>query len=116
MIGFIAIDAEDLNTVNGITFYDHGETPGLGGEIDNPNWQGGWKGKKVYAGDGSVALRVLKGAADSGSPKIDYEVDGISGATLTINGVSGLVQYWFGGQDTFKPYLTRLREEKGLPL
>ena len=113
MIGFIAIDAGDLNSVNGITFYDHAETPGLGGEIDNPNWQGGWKGKKLYAGDGTVALRVAKGAADRGSPDIDYRVDGISGATLTINGVSGLVQYWFGGE-AFKPYLDRLRKEKGL--
>ena len=113
MIGFMAIDADDLNTVNGITFYDHAETPGLGGEIDNPRWQGRWRGKKVYAGDGSVALKVAKGAADSGSPDIDYRVDGISGATLTINGVTGLVQYWFGG-DAFKSYLDRLREEKGL--
>ena len=115
MIGFMALDAKDLNTVNGITFYDHGETPGLGGEIDNPIWQGHWKGKKVYGGDGTVALKVVKGAADSGSPDIDYRVDGISGATLTINGVTGLVQYWFGG-DAFKPYLDRLRKEKGLPL
>ncbi len=115
MIGFIAVDAKDLNTINGITFYDHGETPGLGGEIDNPIWQGHWKGKKVYGDDGTVALKVLKGAADSGSPNIDYEVDGISGATLTINGVTGLVQYWFGGA-AFKPYLDRLREEKGQPL
>jgi Na+-transporting NADH:ubiquinone oxidoreductase subunit C len=115
MIGFIALDADDLNTINGITFYDHGETPGLGGEIDNPTWQGRWKGKKVYAADGAVALKVLKGAADSGSPDFDNQVDGISGATLTINGVTGLVQYWFG-DDAFKPYLDRLREEKGLPL
>jgi len=113
MIGFMAVDAGDLNTINGITFYDHGETPGLGGEIDNPVWQGHWKGKKVYGGDGSVALKVLKGAADSGSPEIEYQVDGISGATLTINGVTGLVQYWFGGK-AFKPYLDRLREEKGV--
>jgi Na+-transporting NADH:ubiquinone oxidoreductase subunit C len=116
MIGFIAVDAKDFNTINGITFYDHAETPGLGGEIDNPNWQGGWKGKKVYADDGTLALRVLKGAVDGGSPEADYQVDGISGATLTINGVTGLVQYWFGGQDTFKSYLERLRKEKGLPL
>ena len=115
MIGFIAVDAGDLNTVNGITFYDHGETPGLGGEIDNPAWQGRWQGKKIYGGDGSVALKVVKGAADPASTDIDHWVDGISGATLTINGVTGLVQYWFGG-DAFKPYLDRLREEKGLPL
>ena len=112
MIGFIALDADDLNTINGITFYDHGETPGLGGEIDNPAWQGRWKGKKIYGEDGKVALKVMKGAADSASETIEYQVDGISGATLTINGVTNLVQYWFG-MDAFRPYLDRLRKEKG---
>ena len=45
--------------VSGITFYEHGETAGLGGEVDNPDWKKSWEGKKIYS-DGSVALRVVK--------------------------------------------------------
>jgi Na+-transporting NADH:ubiquinone oxidoreductase subunit C len=104
LYGFLAIGG-DLNTVLGITFYEHAETPGLGGEIDNPAWQAQWAEKKVYDKDGSVELQVVKGAADKNSP---YQVDGLSGATLTANGVTNLVKYWLG-DDGFKKLLERLK-------
>jgi Na+-transporting NADH:ubiquinone oxidoreductase subunit C len=107
LYGFLAISG-DLNTVKGITFYEHGETPGLGGEVDNPAWKAKWAGKKLYDKDGRIQLNVAKGTAEQNNP---HQVDGISGATLTANGVTNLVQYWLG-DDGFKKLLKRL-EGKG---
>jgi Na+-transporting NADH:ubiquinone oxidoreductase subunit C len=107
LYGFLAVSG-DLNTVKGITFYEHGETPGLGGEIDNPAWKAKWTGKKLYDKDGSMQLHVAKGTAEQNNP---HQVDGISGATLTANGVTNLVKYWLG-DDGFKKLLKRL-EGKG---
>ncbi len=104
LYGFLALDG-DLNTVRGITFYEHAETPGLGGEIDNPDWKAKWTGKKLYDKDGSLQLHVVKGVADKNNP---HQVDGLSGATLTANGVTNLVKFWLG-DDGFKKLLERLQ-------
>jgi len=64
LYGFVALE-QDLNTVAGMGFYDHAETPGLGGEVDNPRWKAQWPGKKVYGSDGAVKLALLKGAVDT---------------------------------------------------
>ncbi len=95
LYGFLALEA-DANTVFGLSFYDHKETPGLGGEVDNPKWKAIWKGKKVYDADGQAALSVVKGAVNPASSTIDYEVDGLAGATLTSRGVSNMITYWLG--------------------
>lgn len=108
MYGFLALEG-DATTVKGITFYEDGETPGLGGEINNPRWQANWEGKKVYDEQGRERLRVVKGSPDPGSPEAVYQVDGLSGATLTANGVSYAIQYWMGEQ-AFGPFLAWLRE------
>lgn len=109
MYGFLALEA-DANTVAGIGFYEHGETPGLGGEIDNPSWQENWEGKKLYDEDGEVAIRVIKGAVGEGTPQREHTVDGLSGATITANGVNHMVRFWVG-EAGFGPYLERLRTE-----
>ncbi len=109
MYGFLAV-GDDLNTVRGITFYEHAETPGLGGEIDNPLWKAKWTGKKLYDDQGTYKLEVVKGAAATSGPGAEHQVDGISGATLTANGVSYSVAYWMG-DDGFKNLLERLRAE-----
>ncbi len=94
LYGYLALD-KDLNTVRGIIFYEHGETPGLGGEIENPRWCKLWEGRKVYDDSGEVKLSVIKGQA--GSPDTDpHHVDGLSGATMTSRGVTNLVQFWLG--------------------
>lgn len=112
MYGFISLDYGDLNTVRGITFYDHGETPGLGAEIENPRWRAHWvDGKRVYNDQGQVELRVVKTEVDPQSPEAAHQIDALSGATLTADGVSDLVEYWFGA-DAFKPYLDQLRNDK----
>ena len=104
LYGYLSLDS-DLNTVRGIEYYDHKETPGLGGEVDNPNWKSDWYGKRIYNDDGSVALYVAKGASST-----DYEIDGISGATLTTNGVSNMIKYWLG-DNGYGPIIKNLNEE-----
>lgn len=102
LYGFLALDA-DLNTVRGITYYQHKETPGLGGEVDNPRWKAGWTGRKVYGDDGDVELSVIKGQA--GPPEnAPYKVDGLSGATITSNGVTYMIDFWLG-ENGFGPFL-----------
>ena len=103
LYGYLSLSS-DLNTVQGIEYYEHKETPGLGGEVDNPNWKGGWKGKKIFTETGAVNLKVVKGTSSS-----DYEIDGISGATLTTNGVTNMIQYWLG-DEAYGPVLKNLKE------
>ena len=102
--GFIALDAADMNTVKCLLFYEQGETAGLGGEIENPLWTAKWVDKKAF--DGSApAVKVVKGTGNG-----DFEVDGISGATLTGNGVTGTVDYWLAA---YRPFLEKLAAENG---
>ena len=102
--GFISVDT-DGQTIRGITFYEHGETPGLGGEVDNPRWKGLWLGRQIYDKEGNVAIRVVKGTA--GTPEADpFRVDGLSGATLTSNGVSYTLAFWLGDEG-FGPFLDK---------
>jgi len=111
MYAYVALDA-DLNTIRGISFYEHGETPGLGGEIENPNWQAGWKGKRVYDADDAVVLQVVKSGKTDGV-SAEHRIDGISGATMTGNGVSAMLQFWFG-ENGFGPLLQTLQHQGGL--
>lgn len=109
LYGFVSLDS-DLNTIDGLKFYDHKETPGLGGEVDNPSWQAKWKGKLVYGESGDVEIQVIKGLVDSNSPKAVHQIDGLAGATLTSYGVSQLLNYWLGEQG-FEPFLENLRQQ-----
>lgn len=104
--GFIALDA-DLVTIRGITYYEHGETPGLGGEVDNTDWKQQWKGKKAFDPKGKVAIRVIKGKAPADA---EHEIDGLSGATITSQGVTKMMQFWLG-ENGFGKYLDRLRKQ-----
>jgi Na+-transporting NADH:ubiquinone oxidoreductase subunit C len=107
LYGYLALDT-DLNTIRGLTFYQHGETAGLGGEVDNPRWKALWQGRKAFDEAGSPVIGVARGVA--GSPEEDpHRVDGISGATLTARGVTHLVQFWLG-ENGFGPYLDHLEE------
>ena len=106
LFGYISIE-NDFNTVAGLEFYEHKETPGLGAEVDNPKWKAIWPGKQVDQGD-QVAIQVLKGSVPMGSNEKQWQVDGLSGATLTTKGVDKLVRYWLGEQG-FKPLLENLR-------
>ncbi len=108
LYGFLALEP-DANTVSGLGFYEHGETPGLGGEVDNPKWKALWEGKKLYGEQGEVEIQVVKGAVDSKTPNAEHKVDGLAGATLTSNGVSNLLRFWVG-ENGFGPYLKRMQQ------
>ncbi len=108
MYGFLALEA-DGQTVKSINFYDQAETPGLGGEVVNPNWRALWQGKKVYNDAGEPVLRLIKGVVDTNKAGSEFKVDGLAGATLTSNGVSNLVKYWMSAEG-FAPYLDKIRK------
>lgn len=110
MYAYVAIDS-DLTTIRGVSFYQHGETPGLGGEVENRSWLQGWQGKEVYNDNGQVDLEFVKGAMAEDKEARLHQIDGLSGATLTTNGVENLMEFWFG-EHGFKPFLARLKEEK----
>jgi len=107
LYGFLAVEA-DGQTIVGLSYYEHAETPGLGGEVDNPKWKKMWSGKKVYGADGNVAIEVVKGSVVPGTSGEEYKVDGLAGATLTSRGVSNMLQYWMG-EEGYKKYLTKIQ-------
>ncbi len=99
--GFLCLE-QDLQKIRGITFYDHGETPGLGGEVDNPNWKALWSGKAIYDEAGELRLEVTK----FGKVADDrYQVDGISGATITSVAVGFFIQTWMS-EAGYGPFLS----------
>ncbi len=106
LYGFVALDlvnAADGATglkVKGLTYYKHGETPGLGGEVDNPLFKDRWPGRLIYDKEWNVKVEVVKNA----STESEYQVDALSGATLTSNGVTNMLRFWLG-EDGFGPYL-----------
>ncbi|MFV0450281.1 MAG: Na(+)-translocating NADH-quinone reductase subunit C [Vibrio sp.] len=105
MYAFIAVET-DGNTVSGITYYEQGETPGLGGEIENPNWRAQFVGKKLFDDNHKPAIKVVKGGAPQGS---EHGVDALSGATLTSNGVQHTFDFWLGDMG-FGPFLAKVRD------
>ncbi|MBR5415092.1 MAG: Na(+)-translocating NADH-quinone reductase subunit C [Thermoguttaceae bacterium] len=107
LYGFLALNS-DLATVKNLTFYQHGETPGLGGEVQNPDKMAKWSGKTAYGPDGKPAVHFKKGTVSADDPNARYEVDGFSGATLTCNGVNNTVSYWLG-ENGFGPLLAKLK-------
>ncbi|MFC3121071.1 Na(+)-translocating NADH-quinone reductase subunit C [Agaribacter flavus] len=100
MYGFLALD-NDGETIRELIYYQHKETPGLGGEIQNPDWQKKWDGKQLYK-NGQVAISVDK-SVQAGD---QYAVDALSGATLTSNGVKNTLQYW-ASENGYGNYLKR---------
>lgn len=105
MRGFLSVEG-DGNTIVGITYYEHAETPGLGGEVNNPRWQAQWEGKEIFDEEGELvpAISLVKGGASG-----ENEVDALSGATLTSKGVTNMLQFWLSPEG-FGEYLARFRE------
>lgn len=106
--GYLALDG-DLRTIRGLSFYEHGETPGLGSEIESPGWRALWPGKLAFDAAGQPRIAVIRGRPDPASPASVHQVDGITGATVTGDGVTRLLQFWLGPRG-FGPYLARLAE------
>lgn len=108
LYGFIALE-RDANTIYGLKFYQHAETPGMGGEVDNPIWRAQWRGKQVYDQSGQPVISVIRGRVERGSKDAIHQIDGLAGATLTSNGVTNMVRYWLG-ENGFGPYLAKMRK------
>lgn len=107
LYGYLALRS-DLQTIQGLTFYQHAETPGLGGEVDNPAWKAQWEGQQLYDDEGQPAAIVAKGPAPSGSV---YAVDGLSGATITSRGVTNLLRYW-ASENGYGPFISQLKDKQ----
>ncbi|MFV8570285.1 Na(+)-translocating NADH-quinone reductase subunit C [Marinobacter sp. SBS5] len=110
LYGYLGL-AADANTVVGLTFYEHAETPGLGARVGDAKWLQQWQGKQVRDSDGDIRIGVARGQVPASSPAAAYEVDGLSGATRTSRSVTGLLRYWLG-DDGFGPYLNTLKSSK----
>jgi Na+-transporting NADH:ubiquinone oxidoreductase subunit C len=114
--GFIAIDARGLREspevaeIQGLTYYEHAETPGLGGEVDNEQWKAQWVGKRAFDQEWNVAIRVIKGTVPEDHPREEFMVDGLAGATITANGVTNMLRYWLG-ENGFLPFLRSVHED-----
>lgn len=107
--GLLAVEP-DANTIVGITFYEHGETPGLGDQISKRPWRDLWSGKQLFDESNELKIEVVKGRVPPDSPLAPYHVDGISGATLTGRGVTSTLRYWLG-EHGYGPYLKRVRSQ-----
>ncbi|MBX2929769.1 MAG: NADH:ubiquinone reductase (Na(+)-transporting) subunit C [Saprospiraceae bacterium] len=101
--GSIAVEA-DMNTIAGVSFDHKAETPGLGAEIkDNPGFPAQFVSKKLYNDEGElVAVNVRKG----GVADADHDVDAISGATITGNGVTEMLRR---GLKYYEPYIKKIQ-------
>lgn len=106
--GYLATEG-DLNTIAEVVFYDHAETAGIGDRIMRPDWLAGWRGKKLYDERGQLQFNI--GTANADSAESDYRVDGITGATITVNGVANMVHYWFGAHG-YAPLISQYMAER----
>lgn len=107
LYGYLALE-NDLTTIAGLGFYQHKETPGLGGEVDNPKWKQGWQGVQLFNDGGQPAVDLVKLRSPADSNAARYEVDALSGATFTTRGVKNLVNFWAGDLG-FGPFLQKLK-------
>ena len=110
LYGYLALEA-DLETVKGMTFYAHKETPGLGAEIETAWFQDNFVGKKIYDAGELRTIQVVKGLVEDriAADDREYYVDGISGATVTGRGVSNLLETKVA---LYEPYFRRVRAER----
>jgi len=111
LYGFIALQGNTA-TVIGMRFYEHAETPGLGGEVDSARWLKQWNGKKIFDANWQPKIQLVKGGVDHNNPNTVHQVDALSGATLTNWGVENLLKFWLG-DDGFGPFLARVRDGEG---
>lgn len=109
LYGYIALDS-DFTTVAGMAFYEQNETPGLGDQITHEHWLEQWQGKQIYDHQGTPLFNVSEGKVQPGSVHAPFQVDALTGATVTANAVTGLVQYWFGPHG-YKGLLDHMKDQ-----
>ena len=108
MYGYLSVEP-DGQTVRGLRFYEHAETPGLGDQVEKADWLAQWPGKQLFDSAGNVRIEIVRGKVVPGDDAI-YQVDGMSGATLTGQGINVFLQQWLGPEG-FGPYLQRVATE-----
>ena len=110
LYGYLAMEPDAI-TVRGITFYKHGETPGLGGEIEKDWFQDNFKGKKVWSEKEKklTPIALVKGKVKDffQDERADSHGDGITAATMTGNGVTKLLD---DGIRAYEPFFSKLRK------
>lgn len=104
--GFVALDS-DLTTIRGLTYYDHGETPGLGGEVDNETWKSHWVGKLMFNEQREPVVDLVKADWESNP----HAVDALSGASITSRGVKNMLRFWMG-ELGFGPFIEKTRSQQ----
>ncbi|MCB1682918.1 MAG: NADH:ubiquinone reductase (Na(+)-transporting) subunit C [Pseudomonadales bacterium] len=87
LYGFLALKS-DLNTISSLVIYEHGETPGIGDRIQDPQWLAQWQGKRLRDAGGALKIDV---SPDTVLPEI-HRIDTITGATVTARAVGRMVQ------------------------
>jgi Na+-transporting NADH:ubiquinone oxidoreductase subunit C len=110
LYGYIALES-DLNTIAEATFYEQNETPGMGDQITRPDWLARWRGRRIYDERGEIHFAVAVGKVDPGSLSAAFEVDALTGATVTTDAVTELIHYWFGPHG-YQPFLANLRAQR----
>ncbi|MBL6722396.1 MAG: NADH:ubiquinone reductase (Na(+)-transporting) subunit C [Candidatus Margulisbacteria bacterium] len=111
LYGYFSIEG-DGETVRGITFYQHGETPGLGAEVEAQWFQDNFVGKKIATAAGEfTSIGIVRGKVKDVVPagKAPHYVDGISGATITSKGVETFLKE---GLKHYEPFSKRLRNKE----
>jgi Na+-transporting NADH:ubiquinone oxidoreductase subunit C len=106
LYGYVALQA-DLRTIAAATFYEQAETPGLGDQVTSPAWLAGWTGRELFGPAGEFRFRVASGPVSPDTPAARYQVDGLTGATVTGDAVTAMLAYWFGPHG-FAPLLAQL--------
>jgi Na+-transporting NADH:ubiquinone oxidoreductase subunit C len=105
LYGFVALKS-DMNTIVGISYYEHGETPGLGGEVDNANWKAKWPQKEINDSAGQYAFKLVKGGVTPTTKNAENKVDALAGATYTTRGVENMMRFWLG-ENGFGPFMKK---------
>lgn len=107
--GYVVLES-DFNTIAATTFYEHAETPGIGDQITRSDWLAKWQGKKIYDEQGVLRFAVASGPLDQKSSAAIYQVDALTGATVTADAVTAMVHYWFG-PNGYQPMLKNLQQD-----
>jgi Na+-transporting NADH:ubiquinone oxidoreductase subunit C len=107
LYGYLAL-APDGDTIKGLSYYQHAETPGLGGEVDNPRWKALWLDRRLADAKGQLAISVIKGKAGPAAADPN-RVDGISGSTITSRGVQHMLRFWLS-EAAYGPFVARLKK------
>jgi Na+-transporting NADH:ubiquinone oxidoreductase subunit C len=105
--GFIALET-DLNTLKGTSFDHKTETPGLGARITSTEVSSRYNGKKLFDESGNlISISMLKGENNPPSVLDDHHVDGMSGATLTANGMNDMFENYF---TYYQAYINKIKK------